>query len=406
MTSTETILARATDPRFTRPRILVLEADTGRSLLERAADRGEETASVMKTITCAAALHELGPDRRIETRVVRGSAPGEIVIIGGGDVTLSRVPDDGPTYYDSPARMDVLARDTLAALGNEAPTRLVYDDSLFAGGEWLTGQWLDEDRNPEGYIPMISSLQADGDREDPAADDSPRSADPAGNAARAFAAFLGDDIAVVRGSAPANAEELAVAKSHTIEELVRECLRTSDNGLAEALAKLAVIERGEDGTFDGVKRGLTGVLRDLGVPTEGVELQDGSGLSDYIKVPARTIADLIRRARLREGILGMLDDRLSRTGPNGTMYSARFTGENAIVGDAVRGKTGFINSVHSLAGVVRTLDGADLVYAVFAMGEDMSPEHPSRVAIDDFVTSLHLHGDALLTHGETILLDD
>lgn len=406
MTDIETILARATDPRFTRPRVLVLEADTGRVLLERAADRGAETASVMKTITCAAALHELGPDRRIATRVVQGSEPGEVVIIGGGDVTLSRVPGDGPTYYDSPARLEELARLTLAALDGNVPTRLVYDDSLFAGGEWLTGQWLEEDRHPEGYIPMISSLQVDGDREDPAADDSPRSADPAGFAARAFAAYLGGNPEIVRGSAPADAAELARVESHPIEQLVRECLKTSDNGLAEALAKLAVIERGEDGTFEGVRRGLTGVLRDLGVPLEGVELQDGSGLSDHIKVPARTIADLLRRARLREGALGMLDDRLSRTGPNGTMYSKRFTGENAVVGDAVRGKTGFINTVHSLAGIVRTVGGKDLVYAIFAMGEDMSPEDPSREAIDDFVTSLHLAGDALLAGQERISLPD
>ena len=39
----------------------------------------------------------------------------------------------------------------------------------------------------------------------------------------------------------------------------------------------------------------------------------------------------------------------------------------SIIGDALRAKTGYIESVHSLAGVVRTVGGAELVFGVFAM---------------------------------------
>ncbi|MGO3147590.1 MAG: D-alanyl-D-alanine carboxypeptidase, partial [Leucobacter sp.] len=143
--------ALAMDPRLGAARIQVLEADTGRPLLERAAWRPAETASVMKTITCAIALHTLDPKSRIETRVMTGSAPGEVVLVGGGDVTLSRVPGEGPTYYRDPARLDDLAKRTLEALEGKAPTKIVLDDSLFAGGEWSDTEWLEEDRDPGGY---------------------------------------------------------------------------------------------------------------------------------------------------------------------------------------------------------------------------------------------------------------
>jgi len=397
--------AQALDPRLGAARIQVVEADTGRTLLARAAHLPAETASVMKTISCAAALHALGPDHRIETRVLRGAQPGEIVLVGGGDVTLSRVPGDGTTYYTDPARLDELARRTLAALGGTPPTRIVLDDSLFAGGEWREDQWLEEDRDPNGDIPRISSLQTDGDRNDPAVDDSARGSDPTGRAGAAFAAFLGGSPELLRGTAETGAELLASVSSQPIEALVRECLRTSDNALAEALAKLAALALGSGPGFDEVGETLTGVLAGYGVPVEGVELLDGSGMSPGIRVPAATVVDLLRRARLREGALGLLDDRLTRTGPGGTMYSLRFVGENTVIGDALRAKTGYIESVHSLAGVVRTVGGTDLVFGVFAMGENMPPDDPARTAVDDFTVRLHLLGDALLTLDEPLRLD-
>lgn len=396
---------QALDPRLGAARILVIEADSGRPLMERAADLPAETASVMKTITCAAALHVLGPDHRIETRVVRGGAAGEIVLVGGGDVTLSRVPGDGDTYYTDPPRLDELARRTLRALGGTPPTRIVLDDSLFAGGEWREDQWEEEDRDPNGDVPLISSLQTDGDRDDPASDDGARGADPTGRAGEAFAAFLGGSPELVRGTAPEGAEVLASVESRPVEALVRECLKTSDNALAEALAKLSAIALGSGPGFDEVGEKLRDVLAEYGVPTDGVELLDGSGMSAGIRVPARTVVDLLRRARLREGALGMLDDRLTRTGPNGTMYVKRFVGENTIIGDALRAKTGYICSVHSLAGVVRTVGGAELVFGIFAMGDQMPPEDPARTAVDDFTVRLHLLGDALLDLDEPIRLD-
>lgn len=402
----------ASDPRLGSARIQVLDADTGKPLIERAAWHARETASVMKTITCAVALEALGPDFRIETRVVRGLAPDEIVLVGGGDVTLSRVAGDGATHYESPARLEHLAQLTLAALGGVAPTRVVLDDSLYAGGEWPDGEWYEEDRSPGGYIPRMSSLQADGDRDDPAADDSPRSLDPTGRAGAAFAAFLnvhassGGVPELVRGTAPAGSEVLASVSSAPVEALVRETLRTSDNALAETLARLSAHALGETPDFDGLARALTATLVSFGVPVDGVKLIDGSGLAEGIRVPAASIADLLRRARLRQGVLGMLDDRLTRSGPGGTIAASRFTEENTIVGDAVRAKTGFINTVHSLAGIVRTTHGKDLVFAVFAMGQDMDPDHPAKRAVDDFVTQLHRHGDALLLLDTPLELTD
>lgn len=401
----EALRASALDARLGNARILVLEADSGRRLIQRAAERPAETASVMKTITSAAALHVLGADHRVQTRVVQGSAPGEIVLVGGGDVTLSRVPGDGETFYPSPARLDELARRTLKALGGTPPTKVTLDSSLFPDDGWHE-DWDPAGRDPEGYMPIIAALEVDGDRNDPATDDSARGADPVQRAGEAFASLLGGAPELLRGTAPVDAKLLASVESPPVEALVRETLRSSDNALAEALARLTAHAAGETPDFAGGARAQLAQLQAIGVPTESVRLVDGSGLSHRIQIPAATIADLLRRARLREGVLGELDDRLTRTGPVKTMAESRFVGKNAIVGDAVRGKTGYIGSVHSLAGIVRTRGGTDLVFAVFAMGDRMPPGADAKAAVDDFVTELHLQGDALLSREEPMNLDD
>src|SRR3712207_7224545 len=41
-------------------------------------------------LTAVAALTTLGPDATLETTAVAGATPGEVVLVGGGDPTLSR----------------------------------------------------------------------------------------------------------------------------------------------------------------------------------------------------------------------------------------------------------------------------------------------------------------------------
>src|SRR5207244_1463310 len=73
------------------PRVSVVVADpvTGRVLLSENGDRLATPASTTKLVTGLAALAVLGGGARFTTRVVRGAAPGSIVLVGGGDPTLA-----------------------------------------------------------------------------------------------------------------------------------------------------------------------------------------------------------------------------------------------------------------------------------------------------------------------------
>ncbi|MFD1573509.1 D-alanyl-D-alanine carboxypeptidase/D-alanyl-D-alanine-endopeptidase [Agromyces cerinus subsp. nitratus] len=383
--------ASGADPRLGSARIHVIDVADGRVVFDRDGDLPGPTASVLKLLTSAAALAALGPDHRIATRVVAGAEPGEIVLVGGGDVTLTRLPVGTASFYRSSAHLETLADDVLAAIGDGVVDRLVLDDSLFAGEAWLP-EWDVEGRSPEGYIPFITALQVDGDRDDPTIDDTPRSEDPVGRVGTAFAELIGRgrDIRVSSGRAAPDAAVLAEVFSPPLSELIRFGLETSDNALMESLARLSALAIGESADFAGVSRAMPALLARYGLPVEGLTIRDGSGLSERNSVPARFVAELLVRAHRREQGLGVIDDMLPATGPDGTFNRKRFTGDDAIVGDAVRAKTGYINIVCSLGGVVRAADGTELAFAVYAVGEMMGD--PARAAIDAFVASLYLDG--------------
>jgi D-alanyl-D-alanine carboxypeptidase/D-alanyl-D-alanine-endopeptidase (penicillin-binding protein 4) len=67
----------------------IVDVATGQSLFELAASEPATPASTAKLLTAAAVLHSRGPTYQIPTRVVAGAAPGEVVLIGGGDPTLA-----------------------------------------------------------------------------------------------------------------------------------------------------------------------------------------------------------------------------------------------------------------------------------------------------------------------------
>ena len=69
--------------------VSVVDAATGDAVYERAADVPLLPASTAKIATAVAALTACRADLRLTTRVVAGAAPGDVVLVGGGDPTLA-----------------------------------------------------------------------------------------------------------------------------------------------------------------------------------------------------------------------------------------------------------------------------------------------------------------------------
>ena len=120
-------------------------------------------ASTTKLLTLGAALQALGPEHTFTTRVVRGEAPREVVLVGGGDPLLASKPltvDEAASTY--PARADVatLALQAAEALGGHGRVRVRYDDSLFSGPT-DNPAWR-RDYVPDDIVSPITALMVDG----------------------------------------------------------------------------------------------------------------------------------------------------------------------------------------------------------------------------------------------------
>ncbi|WP_395294832.1 D-alanyl-D-alanine carboxypeptidase/D-alanyl-D-alanine-endopeptidase [Kitasatospora hibisci] len=364
---------------------------------------GENTpatpASTTKLATSIAALSLIPADTRLTTRVVKGAGPGEITLVGGGDPTLTVLPADQvrigglPADADTaPASLEALARQTAAALKAAGTTvvKLDYDLSLYSGNP--------QHKNHDAEnIALITPLMVDEGKVDPKSreDAPPRVADPAGQAAEAFAALLKAEGVTVEGRArPATAPAAATAPvlgrvdSPTIARLVERLLTTSDNTLAEAIARQTALAAHQPASFEGAATAVTQELARLGVPMTGVVLNDGSGLHPGNAIPPAVLVHLLALAAseqhpaLRPVLTG-----LPIAGFTGTLGKRFGSGSGAVdAAGLVRAKTGSLSGVNTLAGTVVDGEGRLLVFAV--MTRTTAPADTARAAMDRVVARI------------------
>ncbi|WP_420369901.1 D-alanyl-D-alanine carboxypeptidase/D-alanyl-D-alanine-endopeptidase [Curtobacterium sp. L1-20] len=388
--------AGATEQRCTAPSLadrwstgqLFLDARsvrTGKSVLAVRGDEPTQTGSTMKLLTASAALSALGADHRFTTRVVSGATPDSVVLVGGGDPTLSRLPTGQDGVYPSAPHLDDLARQVSTA--HPGPIDVVQvDTDLFDGRAWHP-TWTASART-SGSVSNITALMVDGDRDDPTEAYSLRSTAAVARAASAFAALLGPGVRVETTSVavPSGSRTLGSVRSATVSDLVRTLLTHSDDTLAEVLARHVAVAEGTGRSFDAIQAGTTKALRHVDIPTAGLRLVDGSGLSGDNRVPASTLTTLMRAVATHRDGLAPVDAGLAVAGETGTLGEhGRFTGPAADARGHVRGKTGTLDDMFGLTGVTDEVGGDRIAFTVFAEG---TSDPAARAEIDRLAAAL------------------
>jgi len=367
---------------------MVQDASTGQVLFDRGASEGRVPASNLKLLTSVAALRTLGPDHRFATKVLRGPAPGQVVLVGGGDVLLG-AGESQPEQTLGHAGLATLAAravDALRAAGTTGEIKVLLDDSLFTGPA-LNPAWLAGDIEA-GEIAPLYPLALNSARFDPAVTIGPRPQDAAMAAAEEFAARLraagaGTGLTVAAGverspgaaTAAGAAREaaqpavLAQVESATVAEQVDLMLQVSDNYLAETMGRMTAVATGRPGSNDGATAAVTAEAGAAGVASDTIKLADVCGLAMGNQVSARQFTDVVRAittgadSRLRAALDGFPVGGLSGT------LDTRY-GDAATAGGAglVRAKTGTLNTVLALSGYVVDADGRLLVFSFIGNG--------------------------------------
>ena len=372
------------DPRLgARTLVEVRDASSGAVLFDHGGSTPAAPASTAKLATAVAVLTVHKATDRLTTRVVSSAQPGTAGLVGGGDPTLTAAPFGQDGAYADAARMATLARQLPAATIN----RIVVDGSLYAGAA-VSPFWAPEDV-PSGYAAPVTAAMVDGGRAHPG--DVTRSTAPDLSAARALATALGKpDLPVSRGTAPPDAPVLGSVRSAPIGTLVAQMLATSDNVIAEGLARQVALAEHRPATFAGAASAVRQVVSGLGVDI-GSGMRDGSGLAATDRLSAETLARLLRLATRpsRPGLHEVIGD-LPIAGWSGTL-ATRYTGRTTKAGAGlVRAKTGTLTSVSALAGVVHDTDGRLLVFAVIAdrVGSAAEDTAAAEAAIDRVAATL------------------
>ena len=364
----------------------VTDPATGTLLWSRAAGTPLVPGSTVKLLTSAATLLTLDPTERLVTRVVAGPEPGTVVLVGGGDPTLTALPAEKVGVYPDPARLTALADAVRKA--TPVPVRRVLVDTSRYRGPTMQATWDPVDVDG-GFVTPIEPLMLDGGRKDPAEPDGARVFDPALTAGRALAGLLGADAgSVAEGTAAPGATVLGKVASAPVSDLVEHTIRTSDNVLAEMLAREVAIERKAEPSFEGAAAQTLLALSQAGFDTAGAELVDGSGLSTADRVPAQLLgAVLAEAAAPAQGardtqFLRPIVTGLPVAGGDGTLVDRFANGSPSASGrGVVRAKTGTLTGVSSLAGIVTDADGRLLVFALMSNGVNPGQVRPKLDAI-------------------------
>lgn len=330
----------------------VVDVDSGTVVWGRDADRLLNPASTTKLVTATTALTVLGADHQITTSVRRGSSWSQVVLVGGGDPSLSS------------AHVAVLARATAATLRVHRVSRVKvwFDDSLFAAPSPAPG-WKSE------YVPNdVRAVRA-------LVVDERHAADTSLDAARVFAARLGAAgiavVAVGRGRAPAGAPTVAVVRGDRLDVITDTMLLSSDNDHAEALYRLVALALGQRATWAGSAAAGRAALSAQGVAIGAGQLYDGSGLSLRDRLSAGQLVSVVTRTLDPLSAAAPVSAALPVAGLSGTLRASlgRFsTSPSSCAAGLVHAKTGTLDQAIALAGWTAGADGRLKAFAFVVNG--------------------------------------
>lgn len=369
----------------------------GMAVATKHADVALRPASNVKLLTAAVALEALGADHTYRT-VVRGDVQdgvvnGDLYLVGGGDPSLSSDWWQGPNTKYPPFNTTPIAG-LATAIRDAGVTRIegsVVGDASRYDDEWYAPTWGDDVRFTEGG--PISALLVNDSRES----NTQSSNDPAVGAATVLVEELGKvGISVgggaTKGTAPEGASEIAAIESQPLSAILAEMLTTSDNNTAEMVLKEIGLATSASGSRQAGLDAVQQALQRWGVPMDGYELVDGSGLSDENRLTCATLLAVMQHQDVGDPV----GQGLAVAGKAGGTLSDAFVGTD--LEGVLLGKTGTLYNyddgtggkpaAKALSGYVPVAGGGAIEFALLLNGPQVAEKIVYRPIWDAFGAAL------------------
>lgn len=370
-------LSRSANAERLRVSLAPLVASVGdRSCVEVAVDgravvAEHETIGVIpgsneKLPIAASALDVLGADHVFTTTVkgtlgADGTVTGDLALVGGGDPLLATAwYPDSAKYQQRPATSLEALADTVVAAGVRSVSGSVVGDEHRYDSERYAPFW---DPSLHSEVGPLSALIANDAIVTPGGG---KVDDPALGAAQLFARLLRDRGITIAGepgtaAAPAGAATIATIDSAPLRDVVGEMLTNSDNNTAELLVKELGVARGGAGTRAAGLAVARDALAAMGLPLQGLTLEDGSGLSRGNRLTCSFVVALLGRY----GLDDPLRTGLAVAATTGTL-GPELTGSP--VAGVLRAKTGSLTGVKALSGFLPVGGGSVVDFSLLLNG--------------------------------------
>lgn len=342
-------------------------------------------ASNVKLITASVALEVLGAEFTYTTTIkgdvgAGGVVNGNLYFVGGGDPVLNSSWWQGPNQNYPPfnrTSIEALA-DSIKVAGVTSITGSVVGDASRYDSELYPPSWTNDVRFTDGG--PVSALLVNDSRESATV----ASQDPVVGAAKVLTALLEErGITVgspaVAGAAPSNAEMITSIDSMPLPAILAEMLTTSDNSTAEMVLKEIGYATSKTGTRIAGLAILMATLAEWAIPTAGVTLVDGSGLSDDNRLTCEALLEVLQHGSVADAV----GQGLAVGGaPGSTLYDAFLAGEP--LSGIIRAKTGTLNNLSdgiteggkpaakALSGFVPTDSGGVIEFSLLLNGQTIS----------------------------------
>lgn len=414
--------------------------DAARADVSLHADQPFQPASIMKLVTSEAALALLGPDYRWVTRVhASGTLDGDTL---AGDLIIEGSGDPRFAHEDLARLLRALRQTGLRKIqGDLVLDRSLFRSAAVDPAAFDSQPERAYNALPDALLldagALTVRLQADGDRvllssepplagftiEPPVATDGPcgrvreqlqpelsalglrfAGAYPLACGERTLAFHLhtlpqrqyveavfralwaelgGSLTGTVRdGPVPADSRELMAWPSRPLAQVLVDMNKQSNNVMARNLMLSLVAQRGgEAATEAAAAERVMAWMADSGLTTQGVVIDNGSGLSRAERLPAATLAALLQHA-WRQPTMPELLASLPVAGVDGTMVARH--GDSAVRGHA-HIKTGSLTGVASIAGYVTARSGRRMIVVCMVNDAQAGAARPAFGALLDWV---------------------
>ena len=314
--------AYASSTKLANPGMLIVDPNSKTDLYNASGDQGHIPASVFKLVSTFTALNVLTAERKFATAVFATEKNRTIVVQGSRDPWLTSTFDlskkNGQVYLPGLiAKADVMN----TATSKSSPFTIEYS-GLFANDIKDLKSYFSK-RHIKVTLKSVTSETAQAD----------------------------------------STELISSAESLPIFDMVKFAILWSDNQLADRLVREAARHENLPTDQPGLQKVVETSLRAYGISTEKLFIVDGAGLAKENMVTPRTIIQVLMTMRNNPNFQAIYEG-LPVSGQTGTLKN-RFltTGTNAV--GLVRAKTGWLNSVVSLAGYV-TVGKNEYVFAIIA----------------------------------------